>query len=136
MSIELTSFILGICSVLVIATAVVSVYALVKVIKLKQWVMNLNISTAQEFERVRKDNKDLDGTICRHIDDTSKLIDSRCDKLYEKIIRNKYPLKTMIERHPELDNDEFKTGIQQILDKEDEGNDLKNRILQLINKTQ
>jgi hypothetical protein len=134
MEIQLTSFILGIVSVLVIAMAVVSVYSIVKVMKLKQYASNTQIWAAQEFERIRKDIDDRYNETIRGIDETNKSIDSRCDKLYEKIIKNKSPLKTMIERHPELDNDEFKSGILQILNKEDEGNDLRNRILTLMNK--
>ena len=43
MEIQLTSFILGICSVLVIAIGIVSVYAIVKVMKLKEQVQNNGI---------------------------------------------------------------------------------------------
>jgi hypothetical protein len=117
MSIELTSFILGIISVLVIGVSVVSVVAIVKVMKLKEWLINTNV----EFERVRKTINDGNA-------ETFRLVDSRCDKLYEKIMKTKNPVLEM------ADKDGFKSNLLQVLNKEDEGNDLKNRILQLINK--
>lgn len=134
MEIQLTSFILGMGLVLVIAVAVVSVVAIVKVMRLNKTVYNNAVWANTEFENTRKvfDTKDLE--LDHKIGNIYRDMDSRIDKLYEKIIKNKSPLKTMIERHPELDNDEFKSGILQILNKEDEGNDLKNRILQLMNK--
>jgi hypothetical protein len=128
MEIQLASFILGICSVLVITMGIISVYVVVKVMRLKDDYKNLSIWVSQEFENLRKE-RDV------HENDTNKAIDSRCDKLYEKIMKDKYPLKMMIGRHPELDNDEFKSGIIKMLD-EDNENDLNNRIRELIKKTQ
>jgi hypothetical protein len=125
MDIQVTSFILGIVSVLVIAMAVVSVVAIVKVMKLKLDHNNLSIWSNQEFESLKKE-------IDHKIGNTYKDMDSRFDKFYEKIMKNKSPKNEVFEM---ADKVGFKENLLQVLNKEDEGNDLKNRILQLINKT-
>lgn len=124
MNIQLASFILGIVSVLVIAMSVVSVYAIVKIVKLKNDFNAHMMWAAQENERIRKDLNDRG-------DELDRAIDSRCDKIYEKIMKNKSPKNEVFEM---TDNDGFKKSLLQVLNKEDEGNDLKNRILQLMNK--
>ena len=132
MDIQLTSFILGICSVLVIAVSVVSVYAIVKVVNLNREVKDNGVWAILEFEKLTKDLDDRESSLARQIDETNKLIDSRCDKLYEKVMKNRNPRSEMFEM---ADKDGFRSGILQILNKEEEGNGLKDRILELINKT-
>ena len=132
MDIQLTSFILGIVSVLVIAMSIVSVYAVSKVVKLKNEFNAHMMWDAQENERMRNDINNRETSITQLILDTNKLIDSRSDKLYEKIMKNKNPRTEMFEM---ADKDGFRSGILQILNKDEEGNNLKDRILQLINKT-
>jgi hypothetical protein len=124
MEIQLTSFILGIVSVLVIAVSVVSVVAIVKVMKLKADCTGVNIWASQEFESLKKE-------IDHKIGNTYKDMDSRFDKFYEKIMKNKSPKNEVFEM---ADKNGFKESLLQVLNKEDEGNDLKNRILQLMNK--
>lgn len=131
MEIQLTSFILGMSLVLVIAMAAVSVYSIVKVMKLKHDLINQNNWIVQVFETQRvekeKDTADLDhkiGIIYRDMD-------SRFDKFYEKIMKNKSPRTEVFEM---ADKNGFRESLLQVLNKEDEGNDLKNRILQLMNK--
>jgi hypothetical protein len=132
MDIQLTSFILGIVSVLVIAVSVVSVYAIVKLVKLKNEFNSHMMWDVQENERLKNDLNNRELSLIQQIRDTNKLIDSRCDKLYEKIMKNRHPLKEMIGTAEE---NGFRSGILQILNKEEEGNGLKDRILELINKT-
>ena len=131
MEIQLTSFILGMSLVLVIAMAVVSVYSIVKVMKLKHDLINQNNWIVQVFETQRvekeKDTADLD----HKIENIYRDMDSRLDKLYEKIIKNRSPKNEVFEM---ADKDGFKKSLLQVLNNEDEGNDLKNRILQLMNK--
>lgn len=132
MDIQLASFILGIVSVLVIAMSVVSVLAIVKVVKLKNDNNGMAAYVTQEFQKFRNDLDNRESSLNQSIIDLSKSVDSRCDKLYEKIMKNKNPRTEMFEM---ADKDGFKSGILQLLNKEDEGNGLKDRILELINKT-
>jgi hypothetical protein len=99
--------------------------------KLKHDLINQNNWIVQVFETQRvekeKDTADLDhkiGIIYRDMD-------SRFDKFYEKIMKNKSPRTEVFEM---ADKNGFRESLLQVLNKEDEGNDLKNRILQLMNK--
>ena len=132
MDIQLTSFILGIVSVLVIAMSVVSVYALVKVVKLKNDNNGMAAYVTQEFIKFRNDLDNRESSIRQDIIDINKSVDSRCDKLYEKVMNNRSLRSKMCEM---TDKDGFRSGILQILNKEEEGDGLKDRILELINKT-
>jgi hypothetical protein len=128
---DIQSFILGMSLVLVIAMAVVSVYAIVKVMKLKADLMGLNIWSNQEIENLKKQFGTKDMALDYKIGNIYKDMDSRLDKLYEKIMKNKSPKNEVFEM---ADKDGFKKSLLQVLNNEDEGNDLKNRILQLMNK--
>lgn len=90
MDIQLTSFILGIVSVLVIAVSIVSVYAMVKVMKFKSAHSGLSIWVSQEFESLKKD-------IDHKIGNTYRDMDSRFDKQYRKIIKEVIPNKTFLQ---------------------------------------
>lgn len=90
MNIELTSFILGIVSVLVIAVSIVSVYAMVKVMKFKSDHSGLSIWVSQEFESLKKE-------IDHKIGNTYRDMDSRFDKQYSKIIKEVIPNKTFLQ---------------------------------------
>lgn len=136
MDIQLASFILGIVSVLVIAMSVVSVYALVKVVKLRSDYNGMCAFNDKEFRLMRTYNDQEFENLKKELDNrigiTYRDMDSRCDKLYEKIMKNKNPRTEMFEM---ADKDGFRSGILQILNKDEEGNGLKDRILELINKT-
>lgn len=130
MDIQITSFILGMYTVLMVALVSGSVYAIVKVIKLRRELEETHMAFNNEIERVTKDREDEMASVYGLIDNTTKSIDSRYDKLYEKIMKYQTPKNRVFEM---ADKDGFKSGILQVLNKENEGNDLKDRILQLIN---
>jgi len=90
MEIQLASFVLGMSLVLVIAMAIVSVYAIVKVMRLNKTVYDNGIWASQEFENLKKD---LDN----RIGNTYRDMDSRLDKLYSKIIKEVIPNKTFLQ---------------------------------------
>ena len=131
MDIQLTSFILGMSLVLVIAMAAVSVYAIVKVVKLKNDHNSFCMWSSQEFDKLRKENETKDTELEHKIGIVYRDIDSRLDKLYEKIMKNKNPRAEVFEM---ADKPGFKETLRSILNKEEEGNELKNRILELMNK--
>ena len=90
---EIQSFILGMCTVLVIALAIVGVVALIKVIgvkkRLEETISNIDINFSN-FE------KDVDGRIkdvYMSIDDNNRTIDSRFDKLHDKFSKEIETLK-------------------------------------------
>ena len=132
MDIQVTSFILGMCAMLVTAVVVGSVFAVVKVVKVSEKVKTNGYWAMDEFEKLRKDLDDREASLARQIDDTNKSVDSRCDKLYEKIMRTRSPKNEVFQM---ADESGFKETLLKVLNKEEEGNGLKDRILQLINKT-
>ncbi len=79
---ETLSFILGIASVVVIATAVVAVYAFVKVSKANRNFDNL----CRELDTTRQD---LYRYTAERVDDVIRMLDSRCDKLENKLTNKK-----------------------------------------------
>lgn len=94
---ETLSFILGIASVVVIATAIVAVYAFVKVNKVQIRVNDQEISLSRGIENL---HRIIDGEIqnaSRHVDDVEREIysqmDSRFDRLENKLNSNKQILK-------------------------------------------
>ena len=131
MDIQLTSFILGMSLVLVIAMAAVSVYAIVKVVKLNNDHTGLSMWSSQEFDKLRKENETKDMELDHKIGIIYRDIDSRLDKLYEKIMKTKSPKNEVFEM---ADKDGFKDTLLKVFRNEDEGKDLKNRILELMNK--
>jgi len=85
---ETLSFVLGIAFVVVIAVAVVAVYAFVKVNKLEKQIEEHRRDFSQEIERVYRNQHEEDRAVYEHISnrvrDIESLIDSRLDKLQNK----------------------------------------------------
>ena len=79
---ETLSFVLGIASVVVIAVAIVAVYAFVKVRQVRQELRSAELNISTEIERVYR---------AMH-DDRSNMhssLDSRLDKLESRLTNNK-----------------------------------------------
>ena len=76
------SFILGIAFVVVIAVAVVAVYAFVKVKRIEK-----EIESTQR--RIDRDVEYLHRSISDVTDEVLRIVDSRCDKLENKLINKK-----------------------------------------------
>lgn len=131
MDIQLTSFILGMSLVLVIAMAAVSVYAIVKVVKLKNDHNSLSMWSAQEFDKLRKVQETKDMELDHKIGNVYRDMDSRLDKLYEKVMKTKSPKNEVFQM---ADESGFKETLLKVFKNEEEGNGLKNRILEIMNK--
>ena len=82
---EIQSFILGMSTVLVIASVIVGVVAFFKVIKLKKNAEGDIEGIHQTIENILSEHENDKKEIYQSIDDTNKEIDSRCDKLQAKI---------------------------------------------------
>lgn len=121
---EIGTFILGMVTMLLIAAVISGVIAVVKVMKISKNIESLDTWTSQRFENVNNEFEKQKMIIKNQLDDIYRTIDSRNDKLYEKVTKHK----------PEEADDGFKKTLLQVLNNEDEGNDLKKRILQLMNK--
>ena len=79
---ETLSFVLGMASVVVIAVAIVAVYAFVKVRQVRQELRSAELNISKEIERVYR---------AMH-DDRSNMhssLDSRLDKLESRLTNNK-----------------------------------------------
>ena len=79
---ETLSFVLGIASVVVIAVAIVAVYAFVKVRQVRQELQSTELNISTEIERVYRTIHDEKNNMCSSID-------SRLDKLESKLTNNK-----------------------------------------------
>jgi len=79
---ETLSFVLGMASVVVIAVAIVAVYAFVKVRQVRQELQSAELSISAEIERVYRTMHD--DKINMH-----SSLDSRLDKLESKLTNNK-----------------------------------------------
>jgi predicted PurR-regulated permease PerM len=79
---ETLSFILGIAFVVVIAVAVVAVYAFVKVNQVKKYLENTERYLSHEISNVYKE-------IAGRADEITRSMDSRLDKLENKLTNNK-----------------------------------------------
>jgi uncharacterized protein YoxC len=79
---ETLSFILGIAFVVVIAVAVVAVYAFVKVNKVKEYLETTERYFSHEISNVYKE-------IAGRADEITRSMDSRLDKLENKLTNNK-----------------------------------------------
>ena len=79
---ETLSFVLGIASVVVIAIAIVAVYAFVKVRQVRQELQSTELTFSTEIERVYRTIYDEKNNMCSSID-------SRLDKLESKLTNNK-----------------------------------------------
>jgi hypothetical protein len=78
MTIDLQSFILGMGLVFVIALVIVSVIALVKVMRLEKNGYSISVGTQQQITELQKDVEVKVGNIYKDMD-------SRFDKLYNKV---------------------------------------------------
>ena len=79
---ETLSFILGIAFVVVIAVAIVAVYAFVKVNKVKEYLESTERYLSHEISNVYKEMENRSDNITRSMD-------SRFDKLENKLTNNK-----------------------------------------------
>ena len=79
---ETLSFVLGIASVVVIATAIVAVYAFVKVNRLSNYIDDLCTQIEHNQDVVYRDMND-------RTDEIIRMLDSRCDKLENKLSNKK-----------------------------------------------
>jgi len=79
---ETLSFVLGMALVVVIAIAIVAVYAFVKVRQVKQELQSAELNISTEIERVYR-------TIHDEKNNMYPSIDSRLDKLESKLTNNK-----------------------------------------------
>ena len=79
---ETLSFVLGMASVVVIAVAIVAVYAFVKVRQVRQELRSTELNISTEIERVYRTIYDEKNNMCSSID-------SRLDKLESKLTNNK-----------------------------------------------
>ena len=79
---ETLSFILGIAFVVVIAIAVVAVYAFVRVNKIKQYLESTERHFSHEISNVYQE-------MASRTDDITRSMDSRFDKLENKLTNNK-----------------------------------------------
>ena len=90
---ETLSFILGIAFVVVIAVAIVAVYAFVKVNKVDRELTGTQQSLSTDFERIYRHINDETSSLYRRIDETERNIfsqmDSRFDKLENKLTNKK-----------------------------------------------
>ena len=78
MTIDLQSFILGMGLVLVIALVIVSIVAMVKVMRLEKNGNNLSLGFQQQIDELHKDVEVKVGNLYKDID-------SRFDKFYNKV---------------------------------------------------
>ena len=79
---ETLSFVLGIASVVVIAVAIVAVYAFVKVRQVRQELQSTELNISTEIERVYR-------TIHDEKANMYSSLDSRLDKLESRLTNNK-----------------------------------------------
>jgi uncharacterized protein YsxB (DUF464 family) len=79
---ETLSFILGIAFVVVIAVAIVAVYAFVRVNKIKQYLESTERYLSHEISNVYTE-------IANRADSITRSMDSRFDKLENKLTNNK-----------------------------------------------
>ena len=90
---ETLSFILGIAFVVVIVTAIVAVYAFVKVNKVNKIVEQNEQTLSREIELIHRITSDNQNAIYRDManrtDDIVRILDSRCDKLENKLTNKK-----------------------------------------------
>jgi predicted PurR-regulated permease PerM len=90
---ETLSFILGIAFVVVIALAIVAVYAFVKVSKVNKELSNTQQTMSTDYERIYRRINDETSSLYRRIDETERNIfsqmDSRFDKLENKLTNKK-----------------------------------------------
>lgn len=91
MQVEFLSFILGICVVLMVAMAAGSIFAIVKVIKVDKQVTGNVWRSNEEFDKVKDEFEKVRKEIEVDQNEIYRTIDSRSDKLYEKIAKDLNP---------------------------------------------
>lgn len=125
---ETQSFILGMSAAVVIALVIGSVVALVKVLKISKNFNDVQIWISHEFENVKKDMDKREQQLYRRCDDIEKLIESRSDKLYDKVMKEIRPNKQFLgsissyprqTEAPDMEDDTIYTGAKRIMDKLD-----------------
>jgi len=90
---ETLSFVLGIASVVVIAVAIVAVYAFVKVNKLEELLEQNERQFSQEVERIYRNQHEEDKAIYDHINHRMRDIESQLDSRLDKLQNRKQLLK-------------------------------------------
>lgn len=101
---DIPSFLLGIGVVLVIGLCVGSIIALVKVIKVTKYSQNLQASVGIQFGEVDKKINDNFAELQRQVDDVNKKVDSRYDKLDDKIKKELFDPNRVKEIMNKMDN--------------------------------
>ena len=91
MTIDLLSLILGMGLVLVIAFAIGGVVALVKVTRLERNSNNIGIGTQQQLDNIYRHIDDKTTEIEHQFGNLYKDMDSRFDKMYNKIMQDTNP---------------------------------------------
>ena len=90
---ETLSFVLGIAFVVVIALAIVAVYAFVKVNKLEKQIEQNERQLSQELERLYRNHNDDSRAIYDHISNRVRDIESQLDSRLDKLQNKKLLLK-------------------------------------------
>ena len=91
MTIDLLSLILGMGLVLVIAFAIGGVVALIKVTRLERNSNNIGIGTQQQLDNIYRHIDDKTTEIEHQFGNLYKDMDSRFDKMYNKIMQETNP---------------------------------------------
>ena len=90
---EILSFVLGIAFVVVIAVAIVAVYAFVKVRKVNEELSNTQQTMSRDFEHVYRVINEEANSLHKRIDETERNIYSQMDSRFDKLISRKQLLK-------------------------------------------
>lgn len=90
---ETLSFVLGIAFVVVIALAIVAVYAFVKVNKLEEQLEENERRLSQELERIYRNQSDEYRAMYDHIGSISRSFESQLDSRLDKLQNKKSLLK-------------------------------------------
>lgn len=93
---DIQSFILGMGAMLVIAFAIGSIFAVVKVIKIGKEFREVQIWVNQEFEKVKECERQEKMIVGNQFQEVYRTLDSRFDKQYEKILKEVSPNKAFL----------------------------------------
>jgi cell shape-determining protein MreC len=86
---ETLSFVLGIAFMVVIALAIVATYAFVKVIKVQKAISELDRRFADIYQCIAEENAQINRRVDAFEKDIYSQLDSRLDKLENKLIIKK-----------------------------------------------
>jgi cell division protein FtsL len=86
---ETLSFILGIAFVVVIALAIVAVYAFVKVINVQKSIRELDQRFADVYQCISEENRQINQRVDHFEKDIYSQLDSRLDKLVDSLRKQK-----------------------------------------------